>query len=179
MSESIDLASNIKGATTPNELDRLSFYSGQVKNGVIVEIGSYLGRSSVVLGRVAQENKNKIFFIDPFLETTKEEFIENIESRGIKDYTVIAKRSEEALNLLPKKIDFLFVDGDHWEVNEEVSTSGIKPDCDNFLPRVKKGSIVAFHDYGSSWKDVKKVVDNRKELEIIEIVDTLCITRKR
>jgi len=177
--DSLSQAQTLNGATTADELSKLREHISKINKGVIVEIGSYLGRSSVVIGLEGQGRGNKIFFVDPFLETTKEQFIENIESKGVKDYTVIAKRSEEALKSIPKKIDFLFVDGDHWEVNEDVPTSGVKPDCDNFLPRVKKGCFVAFHDYGSSWEDVKRVVDSRKEIEIIEIVDTLCIARKK
>jgi predicted O-methyltransferase YrrM len=50
-------------------------------------------------------------------------------------------------------IDLLFVDGDH-------SDTGVAGDIDAWLPHVRAGGIVAFHDYGSEkWPHVKAVVD--------------------
>lgn len=50
-------------------------------------------------------------------------------------------------------IDILFVDGDH-------SASGIRGDIEAWVPHVKKGGYVIFHDYEQSkWPEVKKAVD--------------------
>jgi hypothetical protein len=52
----------------------------------------------------------------------------------------------------PIKIDYLFIDGDH-------SYDGCAGDINAWLPHVKKGGVVAFHDYESpNWPDVKVAV---------------------
>jgi len=49
-------------------------------------------------------------------------------------------------------VDIVFVDGDH-------SYTGCRGDIDAWLPHIKEGGIIAFHDYGSRWADVKRAVD--------------------
>lgn len=51
-------------------------------------------------------------------------------------------------------LDYVFIDGGHvdWEVRGDIAA---------WLPHVKPGGIIAFHDYGSFfWPDVKVVVDD-------------------
>ena len=50
-----------------------------------------------------------------------------------------------------KKIDFLWIDGDH-------SYEGVKRDIEDWLPLVKKNGFVCFHDYRDE-PDVKEAVD--------------------
>ena len=72
-----------------------------------------------------------------------------------------------------RKIDFLFLDGDH-------TYQGVKSDFDIYSPLVKKGGIIAFHDIVTHdkfhnpdetievdrfWKEIK---DNYKNMEIIK-----------
>jgi predicted O-methyltransferase YrrM len=61
--------------------------------------------------------------------------------------------------LAGRKLDFLFVDGDH-------SYKGVKADFEMYAPLVKKGGIVAFHDIvkpdngcqaDKFWNEIKKV----------------------
>ena len=49
-------------------------------------------------------------------------------------------------------VDMVFVDGDH-------STKGITRDITAWLPHIKVGGIIAFHDYGDRWPRVVQVVD--------------------
>jgi predicted O-methyltransferase YrrM len=68
-----------------------------------------------------------------------------------------------------KKIDFLFIDGDH-------TYEGVKKDFKMYSPLVKDGRIIAFHDIVSGpqnlvggvpqfWQEIKK---KYKYLEIVE-----------
>jgi len=68
-----------------------------------------------------------------------------------------------------KKVDFLFIDGDH-------TYEGVKRDFEMYSPFVRKGGIVAFHDivHGPTenvggvpifWKEIKK---HYKHLEIVK-----------
>jgi hypothetical protein len=49
-------------------------------------------------------------------------------------------------------VDMVFVDGDH-------STKGVEGDVEGWLPHIKIGGIIAFHDYGDRWPRVVAVVD--------------------
>jgi len=50
-------------------------------------------------------------------------------------------------------VDLVFIDGDH-------SYKGCKADIEAWLPHIKKGGAIVFHDYQSGkWPDVKKAVD--------------------
>lgn len=71
------------------------------------------------------------------------------------------------------EIDLLFVDGDH-------SATGLNADLNAWLPHVKKGGIIALHDYGSNdWPDVKMIVDYRfKRKKPLVHVDYLIAFRK-
>lgn len=67
----------------------------------------------------------------------------------------ICNTSHEAARVWPstQKIDFLFIDDGHKEPE-------IRGDIVGWLPHMKSGGVVAFHDYGSErWPDVKRVVD--------------------
>jgi len=50
-----------------------------------------------------------------------------------------------------KKVDFLFIDGDHLY-------EGVKLDVDDWFPKLNNGAIVIFHDIG--WAEgVQRVVE--------------------
>lgn len=67
------------------------------------------------------------------------------------------------------QIDFLFIDGDH-------SVAGATGDFENWLPHVKKGGIVAVHDYcWKTWPDVFRVTNRFMfgKYLMLGLVDTL------
>lgn len=142
------------------EEERLLLYDlgkKQPKGATFMEIGSYLGASSCFLAAAARERDGILHCVDTWSNEgmsegerdTWDEFCKNtkrfstfiISHRGIS--TKIAK-------MFNKKIDLLFVDGDH-------SYEMVKADIEAWLPHMKKGGILIMHDYG--WADgVKKVV---------------------
>lgn len=67
----------------------------------------------------------------------------------------ICNTSHAAARVWPKtnKVDFIFIDDGHSEPE-------IRGDIEGWLPHVKPGGVMAFHDYGAEvWPDVKKVID--------------------
>ena len=161
----------IVSAMTKKEVEALIEYSLKTEdNGVMVEIGSYLGCSGTAIGTVAQKKGSKFYMIDPFYETSRDECEENIKKRGVNQYNIIQEPSAEYGETFDHDIDFIFIDGDHLY-------DGVKKDCDAFLPLVKPGGFVLFHDYNSSWEGVKKAVDERSDLKIIEIVDSTLVAQ--
>ena len=135
---------------------------------VFVEIGTWKGKSAVFMAEKIKEfNKNIDFYtIDPFngegggYETDTdvknnsllETYYKNIEP--VKTYikTLIGFSYNIALNFKDKSIDFLFIDSDH-------RYEEIKRDLNDWFPKIKKGGIIAGHDYNEPSCGVRKAVD--------------------
>lgn len=123
----------------------------------IVEIGSYLGASTCFLAAGARARKGKVYAVDTWTNkamsegerNTYKDFLLNI--GPLKDVIFpLQGKSTEIARQFHKKIDLLFIDGDH-------SYNGVRKDLDSWLPMVKDGGIVVFHDYG--WAEgVQKAV---------------------
>ncbi len=121
--------------------------------GSIVEIGSFKGKSTVMLARVTQKyNLGRVAaidphnFNDPYFEeyrkgaTTFDDFSRNVEAAGVADVVDVRRAfSEEVAKDWKDPIRFLWIDGDH-------SYPGAKLDFDGFFPHLSPGGIVAFHD---------------------------------
>lgn len=121
--------------------------------GAIVEIGSFKGKSTVMLAKVAEHyGLSRIVAIDPHnspelldLDANPEassfqEFLTNIQSAGVADQVEVHRAySKDAASLWDRPIRFLWIDGDH-------TYAGAKTDFDGFFPHVLPGGIVALHD---------------------------------
>lgn len=81
-----------------------------------------------------------------------EKFLSNIEP--VEDYiTVIKSDSIKAASFYEDdSVDFLFIDGSH-------EYEDVKNDLITWFPKVKKGGVMAGHDYTGDWKSVRKAVD--------------------
>jgi predicted O-methyltransferase YrrM len=140
----------LPGSVQLEELEQLEKLASQSKD-IIVEIGSFQGRSTVGLAKGSKlGNNNMVYAIDIWnngkvngtndVFVRKEDFINNLKSSQVQDIvTPIHSTSNDAFNNWDKKIGMLFIDGDH-------SYQGVKSDirwCDFVIP----GGIIAFHDY--------------------------------
>jgi len=133
--------------------------------GVIVEIGSWKGRSAVALAYgLKSVGTGTIYAIDPCtpfklkdgtrVHTPPEEFIAQLKRRGVTDVVVpVIKTSSEAHKQFNDPIKLLYIDGDH-------SYESALEDYDLWTPHVVKGGIVVLHDT-VSYPGVKKVVETR------------------
>lgn len=164
----------VEAQTTPKELQLLIDYA--LKSGTrpeIVEIGSYCGASSIVLAEVA----GHLTCVDPFIGKhgkdkrgifTFHVFEKNVlnKYRNVTLFQMTSKFARESF--AGGEIDFLFIDGDH-------SYEAVKLDCELWLPLLKSGGYVAFHDYWNVHKPgVKQAVDEM--INDWEIIDTARIT---
>jgi predicted O-methyltransferase YrrM len=140
--------------------ERLLLYklARELKPGsVIVEIGSYLGASSTFLAAGAKESRGLVYCVDTWendamsegQRDTYEEFMKNTQ----RFKTVIAPLrglSTDIARSFNKRIDLLFIDGDH-------SYEGVKEDVEAWFPKLNEKAVVIFHDIG--WAEgVQKVV---------------------
>jgi predicted O-methyltransferase YrrM len=135
--------------------------------GAVVEIGSYCGRSTVVLASVLQSLQSKlskVYAIDPHdgrlgsmdqgvqrYEPSLQKFHRNIAATGLTPF-VQAIQGQPSNLQWDKPISFLLIDGMHDYVN-------VARDFYKFEPWLGPGSCVAFHDYAPYYPGVVKFVD--------------------
>jgi glycosyltransferase involved in cell wall biosynthesis len=132
----------------------------------LVEVGSYCGRSTVVLGAVAKQLSpgTKVYAIDPHdgkvgaldqgvrsVAPTFEKFKRHITAAQLSDVVVaIQKHSYDVI--WDRPISFLFVDGLHDYAN-------VARDFYQFERWVVPNGLIAFHDYADYYPGVKAFVD--------------------
>ncbi len=114
--------------------------------GLIVEIGSHQGRSTVVLAAA----QARVVAIDPFVTgakfgglPTRAKFLTNIARAGVADRIELKQaKSTELRPSWSEPIDFLYIDGkhDYWTLSDDLRWT-------RFLPA---GGQVAIHDAFSS-----------------------------
>ncbi|MCM8830734.1 MAG: class I SAM-dependent methyltransferase, partial [Candidatus Omnitrophica bacterium] len=99
------------------------------KNPIIVEIGSWFGKSSVVLAKAVKKKKGVLYCIDPldasgdsfsqlsYLKKNfnlKERFLSNIKKAKVEKYIkLITKKSQDVVKDWKSSVDFIFIDADH------------------------------------------------------------------
>jgi predicted O-methyltransferase YrrM len=121
--------------------------------GVIVEIGSWRGKSTTCLGLGSKAGKGvKIYSIDRHTDGTFPDFQRNMEKAGITELvTPIRSRSQNAWQDFNEPIELLFIDGAH-------QYDLVKDDFDHWVPKVVDGGVVAMHD--TTWfEGPKRVAD--------------------
>jgi predicted O-methyltransferase YrrM len=123
--------------------------------GVIVEIGSWRGKSTTCLGLGSKAGHGvPVFAVDPHSEHTFGDFSRNMEEAGLTDLvTPVPGRSQELAEGFDEPIELLFIDGAHqYELVNE--------DFDRWVPKVVEGGVVAMHD--TTWfPGPKRVADER------------------
>lgn len=162
---------NIKGWFNMEEqyrklLDHVPMY------GTFVELGCWKGKSTAyLLTEVANDGlPREIYVVDNFIGSTNtkteqevyknikkeelfKEFLDNISPVGQKLSDIFIEDSAEAAdNFRNQSIDVLFLDAGH-------SYENVHADIIAWLPKMKKGGIMAGHDYNDSWPGVIKAVN--------------------
>lgn len=123
--------------------------------GVEVEIGSFKGKSTVILAKVAQHyGQASVVAIDPHTfdnpelaehraspgASSYQAFLANLDAAGVAA-SVEAHRahSTDVAAGWNRPIRLLWIDGNH-------TYAGAKADFDGFMPHLVPGGIIAFHD---------------------------------
>ena len=147
---------NIPTYTTGNELLRLYSLARSLKsNSVALEIGSYIGASSLMIGK-GLKGGSRLICVDTWQNDAMTEgnwdsykvFQRN--TLSVKDKVESMRMtSAEAGKIYNGELDFLFIDGDH-------SYNGVKLDVDIWFPKLKSGGVIVMHDI--EWADGVKMV---------------------
>jgi MMP 1-O-methyltransferase len=121
--------------------------------GVILEIGSFKGRSTVALGTAARHyGAGPVVAVDPFtqpsptdpgrgsLPSTYETFRSAVRAAGVEDSVEVHQAlSQDVAPGWTRPLRVLWIDGDH-------TYPGAKRDFDLFRRHLAAGGMVAFHD---------------------------------
>lgn len=155
--------------------------------GVIVEIGSWKGDSTICLAKGSKAGKKvKIYAIDPHTGSSEhkknseniwtfEEFMKNIHNSNVEDIIIpLVKTSEEAAKDFNEPIELIFIDGAH-------EYKMVKLDFDLWYPKVIDGGIMAFHD-SIVWPGPEKIVKEKiffsKNFKNVNFVDSITYGEK-
>ena len=136
------LIADVPGWLTDEEGEALYELAKQCSGrGVIVEIGSWKGKSTICLGLGSRAGSGvRIYAIDPHTEHRFGDFRANVERAGIHDLvTPIPSLSQPAADDFHEPIELLFVDGSH-------EYDLVLDDFEKWVPKVVDGGWVAFHD---------------------------------
>ena len=116
-------------------------YAAQASK-VIVEIGVLFGETT----RLLLENSNcTVVGIDPIIpDSMNERLIGDLEKinnlvKGYDRFVFLKDFSYNIVKIWEKKIDYLFIDGDH-------AYNAVKRDFEEWFPFVKSGGVVSIHD---------------------------------
>ncbi|MGD0355478.1 MAG: class I SAM-dependent methyltransferase [Dehalococcoidia bacterium] len=159
------IASKIDGWLTGREGELLfNLAKNCTGKGVIVEIGSWKGKSTIYLGLGSKAGKQVVLYaIDPHsgssehkemfgIVWTFQEFQDNIKNAGLNDIVnPIIKTSEKAATAFNEPVELIFIDGAH-------EYDLVKLDYQLWFPKVIEGGIIAFHD-SVGWPGPKKVIE--------------------
>lgn len=153
----------------PIEMDAMIQTVKGVKKPVIVEIGSAHGASSLIFAETVKDKGGKLICIDNYPEDyygqekfgsyARKAFMQNVMKPYGRYVTLLEYPSSEAIARVRQLvdvdgwIDLLFIDGDH-------SYETVQKDCELYLPLLRSGGHVGFHDYNNpAFGGVKQAAD--------------------
>ena len=132
------------------------------------EVGCGKGHSTFFLAQAVLKDENTVIYaIDKFVSPLKEmyEFNKKPYPDKVKDiiHEIPGISWEVAHQFEDGYFDFVFIDADH-------AYESVRKDILAYLPKVRKGGILAGHDYVESQPGVRKAVDeifgNNKKVQI-------------
>ncbi|MFO7871859.1 MAG: class I SAM-dependent methyltransferase [Kiritimatiellia bacterium] len=134
-----------KGGIMDQELALLYRLAIQLpRNSTVVEIGSFQGKSTLVLAHALKKGRQgTVFAVDPHCHpagpNNAEILRQNIAKSGLDNIRMITDYSYNFIKSFSNPINLLWLDGDHGE-------DGVFRDFADFQPLVVTGGKVALHD---------------------------------
>ena len=131
----------------------------------ILEIGSWIGDSTVVLGRIAKDNGGMVYAVDHWLgmynasekqppQDILDIFKYHIQKELVeRNITIMPMESMAAVKVFKDKLfDVIFLDSDH-------SYEAVRLDLMSWTPKLKDGGLICGHDCKDGWPGVEKALD--------------------
>lgn len=151
----------MRDTTSTNGLLSLIEYVGDTKAKDMIEIGTFIGESTIIFA----DKFKSITAIDPFLSgydpedpTSRFDFNHVYQeylnrTKPFSNIITITLTSDDAFSRVKDmQYDFIYIDGLH-------QYAQVKIDIENYMQLVKPGGFIAGHDYGPTWPGVKEAVD--------------------
>lgn len=148
---------------------------------LVVELGTWMGRSAVVLAMGAQ----RLIAIDrwaPYTDWNKQRLAPgisqcrgNLERAGVAHLVrLVQSDTSEAASMYEQDVGLLFIDGDH-------THAGVRRDWEAWRDKLIPGAVVAWHDYTLDNPNVgvRELVDElleRGDLRKVRQMDSLMVT---
>ncbi len=152
------------GGTTPAELKLLYDLASRVRHNCIVEVGSFVGRSTIVLARGSMAGHGvAVYAVDPheavrgalgieYGPQDRAAFFANLLQAEVTEVVrPIGLASIAAARAWERPIAMLFVDGDH-------HYDAVRADFEAWSPHVISGGAILFHDALNPKLGVQQVV---------------------
>jgi len=150
----VETTKNIEGFLSEKEMKFLALLAAcPTTKGEILEIGSFKGKSTIILAKGASLTaRTKVVAVDPLTspaatdpdlkgeESCLKDFQANLRNTDVeKNVEFHCKYSWELAEVWNRDIRLLWIDGDH-------TYSGTKSDFDMFSRFLSNGAIIAMHD---------------------------------
>ena len=147
----LEAAAHIDGWMTKPELAFLYSIGLSMPDGaVVVEVGSWKGRSTVAIAEGIAGKNARLVSVDTFRgdaaigahdpEEILAEFRRNTAHVGFLE-TIVSDSVDAAASVPDRSLDWLFIDADH-------SYDGVRTDLAAWAPKLKPGGLMSGHDYG-------------------------------
>jgi len=134
----------IPGFTTISELEQIALWAKNVpKNGIVIELGSFKGRSSVCLAMNCDPSVT-IYCVDRFRVKYEHLFKENTSKYP---NIVPIKGTSPYIKYLGGPVDLFFMDANH-------TNPGFMLNLNFYKQFMKPNGMMCGHDYHTSWPDV-------------------------
>lgn len=188
---SLPLASGLAcdGQTDPDELELLIKLASNIKPPeLIVEIGSFRGRSTVALALAARDCGGRVVAVDPYEGLAgntpvgqgvmhQRVFMINLLLSGASANTSCVNMPSHAAaqSIRQSSVGLLFIDGDH-------SYESARNDYESWISRVAGNGVIAFHDsVNAHWGSAKFVAElgQSSQLTKVSTVGSITVFRKK
>lgn len=143
-------------------------FARALRGGVLVEVGSWKGRSTSFVGPVCNANGTRLVCVDHWagsrdvladryaaalaVEDVEATFRENMRALGIVVEVIAAPSSVAAESFAPRSVDRVFLDASH-------DRASVAEDLRVWSERLVAGGILAGHDYADKHPEVRAAVD--------------------
>ena len=148
------------------QTDTLYNLCEQANGNIFIDVGCFIGGFTKIMAKWAKKRDGKVYSIDLFDNScepiacwgvhkeydVKEIFLRNIRDRGLEKYVEVIKGCswEVAEKFENESVDFIYIDAEH-------KYNSCKKDIQNWYPKLKKGGMIAGHDYSHTTYDEKYI----------------------
>lgn len=164
-SQSTDEQPFITDVPRPSTVFTAEHFNG--KKLVCAEIGVAFGENAESI--LKQLNVDRLYLIDPYTpyhipyrfhpktipqsrQDKRYMWARNRLKRWDSVCSWMPMKSIDAVNKIPdNSLDFIYIDGEH-------SREAVKQDIDLYFPKVKKGGVMAGHDFSGDWLEIARLV---------------------